>query len=213
MPRYIEGTGNTIEEAVKNALEKAGFDINEEVEYELVSENPLRVRVYLKREFPELDMVEEEVKKFIEKMGGRATVFIEIMEPNKYYVNIRTRRLDNMLIGKEGKVLREFSYLMSIILKKKLPEATFVIDVAGYKRRRERYLINKAIATARQALETGMEYTLDPMEASERRKVKEALREIDGIRVYTVGRGRDIRLVIAPLKKERDNRDENPEKA
>ena len=201
MPRYIEGTGNTIEEAVKNALEKAGFDINEEVEYELVSENPLRVRVYLKRELPELDVIEEEVKKFIEKIGGKATVFIEIMEPNKYYVNIKTRRLDNLLIGKGGRVLREFSYLMAIILKKKMPEATFVIDVANYKRRRENYLINKAIATAKLALQTGREYTLDPMEASERRKVKEALKGIEGIRVYTVGRGRDIRLVISPLKK------------
>ncbi len=202
MVQFVEATGNTVEEALENALKKANIKL-EEARYEVLSINPPKVRVFI--DATELDFIEDTIRALLEKLGAiKPQIMIEVMEQNKFYINIRTKNLDSFLIGREGKILRELSHLISVMLKKHMPDATFIVDVASYKRRRERYLINKAIATAKLVKQTGLEYTLDPMEASERNKVKEALSKIEGIRVYMVGRGKEARLVIAPLDKKQE---------
>ncbi len=196
--RYIEERGRTAEEALQRALEKTGIPPEEAV-YEVVRDGLsggfALVRLYT--EIPELDTIEQVVTEFMEKLGAKAE--IEVMpKRTKYYVNIRTRRMDSALIGKGGKTLDALDYLLNLLIKRKVPDITVEIDVSGYKERKRQFLINKARAIARRVRETGREMRMDPLTVRESRLVRNALKKEKGIRTYTVGRGDEKVLVIAP---------------
>ncbi len=196
--RYIEERGRTVEEALEKALQRAQIDPSDAV-YEVVrdgsSGGPALVRLYT--EIPELETIEQVVTEFFEKLGGK--VEIEVMpKRTKYYVDIRTRNFDSLLIGKGGKTLEALDYLLNLMIRRKLPDITVEVDVSGYKERKRQFLINKALAIARRVRETGREMRMDPLTLRESRLVRNALKKEKGIRTYTVGRGDQKVLVIAP---------------
>jgi spoIIIJ-associated protein len=153
------------------------------------------VRVYV--ETPELDTIEEVVKEFFEKMGCKAEIEVKPKRA-KYYVNIKTRRYDSLLIGKNGKTLEALDYLLNLLIKRKIPNVTAEIDISGYKERKRQFLINKALAIARQVRETGREMRMDGLNQREIRLVRNALKREKDIKAYMVGRGENKVLVIAP---------------
>lgn len=198
--RYIEETGKTVDEALENALEKAGI-AHKGAKYEILSEGlgrgPAKIRLYTDLE--EMDSIEEVLKTFLEKLGARAEIVIEAKR-KKYYVNVKTRGFDSVLIGRNGKNLGAVEFLLHRMLRKKYPNIQVELDVADYKRRRREFLINKAKAVARRVKETGREMHMDPLPPRERNIVRDTLRKDKDVHVYTVGRGGEIILVIAPKR-------------
>lgn len=193
---FVDEKGPTVEKAVKNALAKLNANISD-VRYVVLKREPIIVRVYKK--FEELKDIEKFLNEFFQKIGtdGKITIYPE--SKNALYINIKTKGMDKILIGKNGKTLEELNYLLKLIFKKKFgTRLRFVFDINGYKKKREEYIINKAIATAKLAIENKLEYTLDPLNSYERRVVISKLREMEGIRIEIVGRGRNMRLVVVP---------------
>ena len=199
--RYIEETGKTVDEALMIALEKAGI-AHKDAKYEVLSDGlskgPAKIRLYTDLE--EIDYIAEVLKTFLEKLGAKAEIEIEAKK-KKYFVDIRTRGFDSVLIGKNGKNLAAVEFLVNRILRKKYPSIQVDIDVSDYKKRRREFLINKAKAIARRVKETGREMRMDPLTPRERNIVRDALRRDKGVHVYTVGRSGEIILVVAPAKK------------
>ncbi len=201
--RYIEEEGRTIEEALEKALEKGGID-REEARFEVIDPGgdgkPARVRLYLDAE--ELELIEGIIQEFLEKLGTRGNVEIK-PGPKGYYVNVRTRGYDSVLIGRDGKNLDAFEHLIKLMVQRKLHRIDLKLDVSSYRERKRKLLLNKALAVARRVKDTGKEMRIDPLTPEERRIVREELRKDKEIRVYTIRRGRNIYLIVAPAKKQR----------
>jgi len=193
---FIDETGIKVEDAIKKALEELKLDKNE-IKFVIIRKEPLLVRVYKKTK--EIEEIENFLKEFFKKFGTKFKIQIYPEDKKTLYINIKTQDLDNVLIGKDGKTLQELSYLLEVLLRRKFNfELKYVFDVNNYKKKREEYIINKAIATAKLALENKLEYTLDPLSAYETRLVISELKKINGIRIEKRGRGRNTRLVIIP---------------
>ncbi len=199
--RYIEEEGRTVEEALEKALEKGGID-KEDAKFEVIDPGgngkPARVRLYLDAE--EFDLIERTILEFLKKLGTTGTVEIK-PGTKRYYVNVRTRGYDSTLIGRDGRNLEAFEHLVKLMVQRKVHKINLELDVAGYKERKLKLLLNKARAVARRVKETGKEMRIDPLTPEERRIVREELRKDKEIRVYTIRRGRNIYLIVAPAKK------------
>jgi len=94
--------------------------------------------------------------------------------------------------------LNALDHLINLLVKRRNNGLIVDLDISGYKKRHKEFLINKARAIARRVKETGMEMRFDPLEPDERKLVRDILRRDKKIRVYQVGRGDNVVLVIAP---------------
>lgn len=118
---------------------------------------------------------------------------------NEHYANIRSRSANGLLIGRKGKTIKALQFLVRLIIKRSHPEAPRItVDVSGYQRRRENFLKKKTLAIAKIVLETRREMALDTLTEKEGRIVKEALENIKGVRLYTLGSGAKKNVILAP---------------
>lgn len=130
--------------------------------------------------------------------GIRGRVDIEYKDGG-YYVNIQTRSSAGLLIGRRGETLRALQYLVRAILgRRRSRQPKVVVDVGGYRLRRENFLRKKALAIARIVLETRREMALDLMTDRERMIVEEALTQIPEVWSYTIGSGPRKNVIVAP---------------
>jgi len=141
----------------------------------------------------------EVLLKIVSLAGFRARVEWQKRAENDYYLNVRTRRSDGLLIGRAGETLRSLQMVVQSIMQRRrsrLPN--IMIDVGGYKHRRENFLKKKAMAIAKIVIETGREMALDPLTDRELKIVEKALDDVKEIRFYTVGSGFRKNVIIAP---------------
>jgi spoIIIJ-associated protein len=139
-----------------------------------------------------------EVTKFVlECCGFRPNINITKDEKG-FYLNIRTRHADAILIGKKGETLWALQYIITRLMKRFHPNLKILIDVSGYRMRRTNFLKKKAEAIARIVLQTGREMALDPLTKREQQIVESKLSEIKGVKLYSIGKGASKNVIIAP---------------
>ncbi len=103
----------------------------------------------------------------------------------------------SVLIGHRGETLSALQYITRLIVARELGRATpVVIDVAGYRARRERQLRQLARRMADEAVEQGKTMTLEPMPPGERRIIHLELREHDRVYTESVGEGDQRKVTI-----------------
>jgi spoIIIJ-associated protein len=73
-----------------------------------------------------------------------------------------------------------------------------ILDVEGYRSRREESLINLAQRVARQVARSRRPITLEPMPASERRVVHVVLRDHPDVMTQSSGEGEQRRVTVYP---------------
>lgn len=94
----------------------------------------------------------------------------------------------SVLIGRRAETLNALQYLLALVISK---EATHwvqvIVDVEGYRARRERQLRQLARRMADQVLRSGKRQVLEPMSAAERRIVHLELRDHAEVKTESVG--------------------------
>ena len=152
----------------------------------------------------ELEVSQTTVRELVTLMGLTAQVTSRWGEaedpdaPRPVLVDIRGEDL-SLLIGRRGESLAALQYITRLIVGKEIGTyAPIVIDVEGYRARRERQLRQLAQRMADQAVERGLTMTLEPMPPAERRIIHLELR--DHPRVYTesVGEGEQRKVTVIP---------------
>ncbi len=118
-------------------------------------------------------------------------------------VNVEGNDL-SILIGRRSETLNALQYIASLIVCKRLDRwIPLMIDVQGYRARRERQLRQIARRMADQAVHTGRRQVLEPMPANERRLIHLELRDHPQVATESVGdepnRKVTIFLKINPL--------------
>jgi len=94
----------------------------------------------------------------------------------------------SVLIGRRAETLNALQYILALIVSKEAGRwVQVVVDVEGYRLRRERQLRQLARRMAEQAIRTGKRQLLEPMSAAERRIVHLELRGHDVVTTESVG--------------------------
>ena len=151
-----------------------------------------------------LQITHDTVSELLQRMGIEARVearWGEADAPGK----IRPLFLDvhgddlSILIGRRGETLTALQYITRLIVGKELKRPVAVlIDIEGYRARREQQIRRLAQQMAKQAIETSRTMSLEPMPAYERRIVHIELRENPDVDTASVGERDQRKVTIIP---------------
>ena len=107
----------------------------------------------------------------------------------------------SVLIGRRAETLNALQYILALIVSKEAGHwVQVIVDVEGYRARRERQLRQLARRMAEQALRTGKRQILEPMSAAERRIVHLELRNHPDVESESIGEEPNRKVTIV-LKK------------
>ena len=212
--RSVEASGNTIAEATEKALAELGAS-REEVEIQILSQGGRRLlgfgtqeaRVRATLRLPESEeevalVAKEVLERLLGAMGLEARVSLRPAdlpeEPTPIALDITGQNL-GILIGRRGETLRALQYITRLIVYRRLHGwAEIIVDVEGYKKRREGSLTQLARRMADRATLLGQAVSLEPMPPHERRIIHLALRDHEKVTTESVGEGDHRKVVIFP---------------
>ncbi len=133
------------------------------------------------------------VKALLKSMQINAKVSSRIMDPEDdkdnpmVLVEVTGNDL-SILIGRKAETLNSLQYVTSLVLNQQLGNwMPLLIDVQGYRFRRERQLRQMARRLADQVVATGRKQVLEPMPANERRLIHLELRYHPFVATESVG--------------------------
>jgi len=152
-----------------------------------------------------LKITKKVVEELLERMRVKAKVEPRYVEPEDekdrrvILVDIQGNDL-SILIGRRSETLNALQYIASLIVSKEANKwVPMMIDVQGYRERRNRQLRQLGRRMAEQAIQTGRRQVLEPMPANERRIIHLELR--DHPQVFTESTGEEpYRKVTISLK-------------
>lgn len=153
-----------------------------------------------------LRISQETVDELLQRMGVEAKVRGRWGEPDApgkvrpLFIDINGDDL-SILIGRRGETLAALQYITRLIVGKELRRPVAVlIDVEGYRARRESQLRRLARRMASQAVETTRTMSLEPMPAFERRIIHIELRDDPQVDTLSVGEGNRRKVTIIPKR-------------
>ncbi|MBC8508471.1 MAG: Jag N-terminal domain-containing protein [Anaerolineales bacterium] len=105
----------------------------------------------------------------------------------------------SILIGHRGETLESLQYIARLMLGKELERSVpLIIDVEGYRSRREQQIRTLTRRVADQVMQNGRSQPLEPMPANERRIAHMELQEDSDVYTESAGVGRQRKVVIYP---------------
>lgn len=111
-----------------------------------------------------------------------------------------------ILIGKRGKTLDAFQYLMNKIISRQLGDNYSVtVDTENYRQKRKENLKEMAQKLSEKARRIGKPVSLRAMNAKERRIIHMALKEEKDVTTKSVGKGENKKLIIYPAEEKRSH--------
>jgi spoIIIJ-associated protein len=150
-----------------------------------------------------LNTTEEVISKLIHYMGMTAQVSAHYDESDPadnrtIQVDVRGEDL-SALIGRKAETLASFQHVASLIVGKQTQQwVQVVVDVEGYRARREKQIRQLANRMADQVTKTGRKVTMEPMPSSERRVVHIELRGHPAVKTESTGDEPYRKVVILP---------------
>jgi spoIIIJ-associated protein len=221
----VETTGPTVDDAIDAALEQLDLD-EDQVDLEILSEGgegqQARVRATPRSEVvAEPSITEGERDADAEWDEPLATAGREIVEDLLDYmgfpgeVDVLRAGKENgtptlvmavvdgesmgALIGRRGETLQAFQFISQLLVNRRVGHWTRVLlDIEGYRSRRERYLKDTALRAAEKAMRYRESIELDPMIPSERRIVHLTLASHESVTTHSEGEGDSRRVIVEP---------------
>ena len=207
MQHYIEAEGETVEEAIQNALSELEAT-REQVTIDIISEptkgilnfgaKPAKIRATLKQDVSAAP--ETILKEILSRMGMDAKVEANYIDGSTH-LNILTDS-PALLIGKHGQTLDAIERILNCIANKvSLAKKRVFVDTEGYRERREERLVEMANQVADKVRYTGRDVVLAPMSARDRRIIHVALKEDEIVSTYSQGEG-DMRRIVVTTQRQ-----------
>lgn len=140
------------------------------------------------------------LREVIEKMGVDAAATLVQNDARQVEIDIAGPDA-SILIGKRGATLFALQFLANRVVNRGPQGRRYVVlDVEGYRARREKGLAAVAVKLGEQAVREGKVITFDPMSPRERRVVHLALAKFPGVRTESSGEGESRRVQIIPTR-------------
>ncbi|MHB8328639.1 MAG: RNA-binding cell elongation regulator Jag/EloR [Acidimicrobiales bacterium] len=146
----------------------------------------------------------ESAREFIEglvrELGLRADVSMTVLDEDTAQVAIDGAEL-GILIGPGGVTLGALQDLARTVVQRRTggQSERILVDVAGYRAKRAEALQRFTKQIADEVLSSGTEQALEPMSASDRKVVHDAVNEIDGVATRSEGEDPRRHIVISPV--------------
>ncbi|GFN37118.1 RNA-binding cell elongation regulator Jag/EloR [Tepidimicrobium xylanilyticum] len=204
--RSVVKVAKTVREAIDNALDELNLsesDVKIEVLEEpskglfgLLGAKDAVVRVTVVND--PIEIVENFLSKILLSMRIKGTVMAK-RENNIINVEIMNINSSDMgiIIGKRGNTLDAIQYLLSLSINRNREDYIKVIlDVKGYRKKREETLIKLANRMAEKSKLSKKPIKLEPMNPYERRIIHSALQNVSGVSTYSEGEEPYRRVII-----------------
>jgi spoIIIJ-associated protein len=148
----------------------------------------------------------ELLEQLLDKMGiaarvslrDRRQLYLADGDPPTTALDVTGRNL-GVLIGRKGETLSALQYVVNLMVNKRLGQWTRVlVDVEGYRRRREESLEGLAQRIAYRVAQSRRSVTLEPMPPNERRVIHMILRDNPDVYTESSGEGDSRKVTIIP---------------
>lgn len=203
--RVAEKTGKTVEEAIAAGVLEIGVD-RSRVEIEVLEEPAKKglfglfgtrlARVRISYEDDPGTLAADFIQKVCQAMGVNAITQAS-KDGEQWHLDITGPEL-GILIGRRGDTLDALQYLTNLAVAKKLSERVrLIVDVEGYRLRREDTLVRLAKRLSEKVKRTGIRIVLEPMNPHERRIIHTSLQEEARISTFSEGADPNRRVVIS----------------
>ncbi|MGM8215778.1 RNA-binding cell elongation regulator Jag/EloR [Bacillaceae bacterium W0354] len=204
--REITASGQTVEEAIENALSQLGLT-KEQVSVEIIDEGKKGLlgvfgskKAYVKVQ-EKLDLAKighKFLSDVTKEMGIEAQINLTEAEGEIVYELVGEKM--GLLIGKRGQTLNALQYLTHLAVNKNQNQSytTVVVDAENYRQRRKETLIDLAQKLAQKATRLKHEVKLEPMPSFERKIIHTALQDHTDVSTYSEGRDPNRYIVIKP---------------
>ena len=225
MPKTIISEGKTTNEAIENGLKELNVTKNDvEIKilentekrsfFSILAPRVVKVEMTVKekniankdKENKEkiINNIEERRKKienfleeFIKKLKNKEINYnIDIINNKlkvEFYGEYATK-----LIGYRGETLNSLQIILSSIANNGFEDRVKVIlDIGGYREKREKTLEELAVKISKTVMKTGKSITLEPMTAYERKIIHSKLQENEKIDTHSIGEEPNRRIVIS----------------
>lgn len=200
----IEKIGRSVEEAVQAGLEELGIS-RDRVEVEILEEprqglfglGARQARVRLTKLLTEAEFIEEFAQEFLGKIDPSLRVSCTAQE-GSYSLDIGGQNLGRV-IGKHGDTINSLQFLLQAILAKKGLKVRLILDVNGFRARREETLKKTALRIAERVRRLQRSYTFPPMPPMERRLIHITLQNRPDVKTHSEGEEPYRRLTIEPI--------------
>ena len=144
--------------------------------------------------------VEKFIKEFLKNLGEEYKYEISI-EKNEINVKIDGGN-SGTLIGYRGETLNALQHILSLIANKHTSaKVRVLLNVDGYKEKREKTLEELALKVSKTVIKTNKSITLEPMNAYERKIIHSKLQDMTDIRTHSIGEEPHRRIVIEKVNK------------
>lgn len=157
-------------------------------------------KIYKEVSAEDIDQGKQNVTKFLEefiKTMPEGTKYNIETEKEGIKIDINSEKL-GFLIGYRGETLYEMQTILSAIANKNLKNKIRVLlDIEGYKGKREKTLENLAEKVAKTVVKTRKSVTLEPMKAYERKIIHSKLQDNNKVTTTSIGEEPRRRVVIS----------------
>ena len=147
-----------------------------------------------------LENAEKDVKVFLDNFLNQiGTNIAYTVKKNKYGLEIAIEGQDaGFLIGYRGETLYALQTVISSVANKHSEQRVRVLlDIEGYKNKREKTLEDLALKIAKTVERTRKSVTLEPMQAYERKIIHAALQTSNTVKTESIGEEPRRRVVIS----------------
>ena len=166
---------------------------------------------HIKKEKKEAELSDKEEKIVIDNISKFMTEFLEKTEENAkfnvkiskstVYVDIESQEI-GFLIGYRGETLYAFQNILSAVANKGIEQKVRVIlDIEGYKAKREKALEELAEKIEKTVIKTRKSVTLEPMQAYERKIIHTKLQNSEKVETRSIGEEPRRRIVVELKRK------------
>ncbi|MDD4572426.1 MAG: protein jag, partial [Clostridia bacterium] len=202
--KVVEKVAKTIDEAIELGLQEFGV-LRDEVIIEVVKEpskglfgligsRPAKIKLTLK------DNPVRRTDRLLQNIFNAMEIPVEVnIKEQDQVLNVSIEGPDlGVLIGRRGETLDALQYLINLAINKNQEQRRKVIlDVEGYRHRREETLQKLAIRLADKAKQRGRSVVLEPMNSQERRIIHTALQGRDDIYTFSEGEEPFRKIIIS----------------
>ena len=133
----------------------------------------------------------DKTKELLSNMGLNLEAEFVRMDGKNYIINLSGED-KGIIIGKKGKTLNSFEYLLNSLIK----DARVDIDVEGFKEKRTDTLVELANKMAMKAIKTKRVVRLNPMPPRERKIIHEIINKYPELDTFSEGRDPKRYIVI-----------------
>jgi len=147
----------------------------------------------------ELLLIAEHVRHLLKSMSFETVSIRSQHLPPHLYIHIEAGENGKLLIGTHGAHLAALQHIVRTLLRATVPPTTrIIVDVNGYRARREQDLLAMAEAAAARALSESHPVTLPPMNSADRRVIHTALAGREDLATTSTGVEPKRSVVIRP---------------